>query len=259
MSESTTGRFVWYELMTTDPKAAIAFYTEVIGWKTQPFEGTDYMMWASGQGPLGGVMPLPEQAKAMGAPPHWMAHVEVANVDKTVARVRELGGNVYVEPTDIPKVGRFSVIADPQGASISVFTPGGSMAGRDTEKPGEFCWHELLTTDQKGAFAFYKDIFGWDHLADHDMGPMGTYLLYGREGKQLGGMMNKPPQMTMPPAFMYYIQVTDLKSALERAQRLGAKVLNGPMEVPGGAHIVQLLDPQGAAISLHEKASKAAS
>src|SRR5690348_7588250 len=106
-----------------------------------------------------------------------MAHVEVANVDKSVARVRELGGKVYVEPQDIPKVGRFAVIADPQGASISLFTPGGPMADRDIEKHGEFCWHELLTTDQKGAFSFYQEILGWEHLSDFDMGPIGNYLL----------------------------------------------------------------------------------
>jgi predicted enzyme related to lactoylglutathione lyase len=252
MSENTTGRFVWYELMTTDPKAAVAFYGEVVGWKTQPFEGSDYLMWVAGQGPLGGVMTLPEPAKKMGAPPHWMGHVEVADVDKTVARVRELGGQVHVPPSDIPKVGRFAVIADPQGASISLFKPEGPMTAHDVEKHGEVCWHELYTTDYKAAFAFYHDIVGWEHIGDHDMGPMGTYLLYGRNGKQMGGMMNKAPGM--PTAFGYYIQVDDLKAAFGRAQKLGAKVLNGPIEVPGGAHVVMLVDPQGAAFSLHERA-----
>jgi len=102
MSDNDTGRFVWYELLTTDPKAAVAFYGEVIGWKTQAWEEGNYTMWVSAQGPLGGTAPLPAEAKKMGAPPHWMAHVEVADVDKSAARVRELGGNVYVEPQDIP-------------------------------------------------------------------------------------------------------------------------------------------------------------
>ena len=251
MSESNTGRFIWYDLLTTEPEAAIAFYGEVVGWKTQRWEEGQYTMWVSGQGPLGGTMPLPEPAKKMGAPPHWMAHVEVADVDRTVARVRELGGSVHVEPQDIPTIGRFSVIADPQGATLSVFKPATAMAPHDTSKPGEFCWHELFTTDQGAAFAFYKEIFGWERLHDHDMGPMGVYLIYGRNGQQLGGIMTKPKEMQMPSAFMYYVQVADLDGALDRAKRMGAKVLNGPMEVPGGARIVQLLDPQGAAFSLH--------
>ncbi len=253
MSEHDAGRFVWYELMTTDPKAAIAFYSEVVGWKTQPYEGSDYVMWVGSQGPLGGVMTLPEPAKKMGAPPHWMAHVTSADVDKTVARVRELHGNVYVEPTDMPKIGRFAVIADPQGASISVFKPVEPMAAHDTEKPGEFCWNELITTDQAAAFTFYHDIFGWERLLDHDMGPMGNYLIYGRDKKQLGGMFNKPKDAPMPVTFMYYIEVEGLNDAVERAKRHGGKVLNGPMEVPGGAHIAQLMDPQGAAFALHER------
>src|SRR5262249_17260603 len=84
------GRFVWYELLTTDTRGAIAFYTEVIGWKSQPFDQSadPYTMWVSSQGPMGGVFPLPEEAKKMGAPPHWMAHVEVASVDATAAKAK---------------------------------------------------------------------------------------------------------------------------------------------------------------------------
>jgi predicted enzyme related to lactoylglutathione lyase len=257
MTDSNTGRFVWYELMTSDPKAAIAFYSEVIGWKTQPFEGSDYMMWMGAQGPLGGTTVLPEAAKQMGAPPHWMSNVTVADVDATVARVRELGGKVYVAPQDMPGVGRFAVIADPQGATISVFKPQMEMASHDPSKHGEFCWSELITTDQNAAFNFYREIFGWERLVDHDMGPMGVYLIYGRDGKQLGGMFNKPADMPMPPAFLYYVQVDDLDAALTRAKNNGAKVLNGPMTVPGGARIVQLMDPQGAAFALHELAKTA--
>jgi uncharacterized protein len=87
------------------------------------------------------------------------------------------------------------------------------------------------------------------------MGPMGVYLVFGRNGRQLGGIMNKPKEMPMPPAFMYYVQVADLDAALARATKLGAKVLSGPMEVPGGARVVGLVDPQGAAFSLHALAA----
>src|SRR6476660_7788531 len=122
INTSNNGHFVWYEHLTKDPKAAIAFYTEVVGWKTQPFaEGGDYTMWVGSQGPLGGVMKLPDEAAKMGTPPHWMGNVQVADGDATVAAVKKLGGKVYKEPSDIPTVGRFAVIADPQGAAIAVF------------------------------------------------------------------------------------------------------------------------------------------
>lgn len=255
MTTPNRGRFVWYELLTTDPKAAIEFYTEVAGWTTQSFEHGDYTMFVGSQGPLGGVTLLPDAARQMGAGPFWQANVEVANVDDTIAQVRRLGGQLYVAE-DVPSVGRFAVIADPQGAVISVFTPAGEMPSHDTSKHGEFSWHELYTSDHEAAFEFYRAIVGWDRMGEVDMGPMGTYLLWGRGGKQLGGMMTKPPGMKtpdgrdVPNAWLFYITVTDFDAALGRAKAAGAKVLNGPMPVPGGQQIVQLMDPQGGAFAL---------
>jgi predicted enzyme related to lactoylglutathione lyase len=255
MTNTNTGRFVWYELLTSDVQGAIAFYSEVVGWKPQRWEAGDYMMWAGNQGPLGGVTLLPETAKKMGAPPFWQANIQVANVDETVATVKRLGGQVYVTE-DVPTVGRLAVIADPQGAVIAVFTPASDMQSHDAAKPGEFSWHELYTTDHEAAFAFYQQIAGWERLGEFDMGPMGKYLLWGRGGKQLGGMMTKPRDMKtpdgreVPPSWLYYITTDDLDAALERAKAKGARVLNGPMPVPGGQRIVQLMDPQGAAFAL---------
>lgn len=239
------GRLVWYELLTNDAKAAVAFYTETIGWKTQAFDH-DYTMWVASQGPLGGVGVLPPKAKEMGASPYWQANFLVDNVDATVAKVKELGGKaIHVET--VPKVGRLAVIADPQGAVIAIVTPETEMAPHDTRKDGEFSWHELYTSDHEAAFKFYSAIAGWEKLSEMDMGPMGKYLLWGRDGKQLGGMMTMKQQ---PPGWMYYVTTSDLDAALARAKTKGAQVLNGPMEVPGGQRIVQLADPQGARFAL---------
>ena len=252
---TNTGRFVWYELLTTDPEGAMKFYPEVAGWKTQRWETGDYTMWVGSQGPLGGVSRLPEAAKQMGAPPYWQANVEVASVDETIEKVKQLGGRVH-HVEDVPTVGRIAVIADPQGAVIAIFTPVSDMKSHDSDQPGEFSWHELYTTDHEAAFAFYQQIAGWERLGEFDMGPMGKYLLWGRNGKQLGGMMTKPQGMKtpdgreIPTAWMFYVTTGDLDAALERAKASGARVLHGPMEVPGGQRIVQLMDPQGAAFAL---------
>jgi len=254
MIETNNGRFVWFELMTSDPKAAIPFYTEVIGWKSQPYAddaASGYTMWLGSQGPLGGVMELPEPARKMGAPPHWTSNVEVTDVDATVAKVRELGGNVFMGPTDLPKIGRFAVIADPQGAAINIFKPATDMSSHDNSKQGEFIWCELLTTDHEAGFRFYNTIFGWEKITEHDMGPMGKYLIYGRKGKPLGGMMTKSKEMPMPSSWIYYVQVADLEGAVARATKMGARLLHGPMDVPGGSRIAQLADPQGAVFALH--------
>lgn len=257
MASAYDGRFVWYEHFTKDPRAAIDFYRDVIGWQTQPFgEGSEYIMWAASQGPLGGVMDLPEQAAKMGAPPHWMGHVQVKSVDATVALARRLGGQVHHGPEDIPKVGRFAVIADPQGAFLSVFQPGGDdMAPHDASKPGEFCWSELVTSDSAAAFAFYAQLFGWKVIEEMDMGEMGKYRVFGLGELRVGGMMTAPKGSKMPPMWGYYTQVPSIEAAIARATKHGAKLMNGPMEVPGGARIAQLLDPQGAAFALHQQAA----
>jgi uncharacterized protein len=115
------GSFCWNELQTTDVEKAVAFYTGVFGWTTKTdSSGGEYAYTElANQGrPNGGMMKIgPHMA---GAPPHWLVYFAVADCDASVARATELGANVFVPPMDIPKVGRFSVLADPQGAVFSV-------------------------------------------------------------------------------------------------------------------------------------------
>lgn len=257
MADPNSGLFVWYEHFTKDTKAAIAFYSEVIGWKTQPFgEGSDYVMWVGSQGPLGGVMPLPPEAVKMSAPPNWMGHLQVADVDATAALTKKLGGKVWKEPADIPTVGRFAVLADPQGAMFSAFKPTSTMTQHDASKEGEFCWNELMTSDSAAAFTFYSEICGWKLLQEMDMGPMGTYRIFGVGDKQVGGMMSAPKGAPMPPAWLFYTETQDLDACMGRATKMGAKVLMGPHVVPTGGRIAQLMDPQGAVFALHQAPKK---
>lgn len=246
-----TGDFVWYDLMTTDTAAAIAFYTQVLGWSTQDFEGgkEPYKMWVGSQGAMGGSMILPDEAVKMGAPPHWLSHVTVEDLDASVAKVKALGGKIYNGPVAIPTVGRFAIIADPQGAVISIFQPASEIPPHDDSKHGEFCWRELATEDAEAALSFFGELVGWKLLHSMDMGPMGAYLIFGKGEKQLGGIYRRPPEMPMN-AWTYYVNVDDLEAGVARATAAGAKLLHGPADVPGG-RIAQFIDPQGAAFALH--------
>ncbi|MEE9155568.1 MAG: VOC family protein [Gemmatimonadota bacterium] len=250
------GRFVWYDLTTKDPAAAADFYTKLIGWSTQPWEGSmPYTMWVNGETPLGGVVQQPDDA---GAPPHWMSYIATPDVDATAEQAKELGGSVVHGPEDIPSVGRFAVISDPQGAMFAAFTSATDSPEREgPAQLGEVSWHELATTDHEAAFEFYRSLFGWETKETMDMGEMGTYHMYGTSGEKapLGGMFNKPPEMPAP-GWLYYIKVKDVNGAVETVKELGGKVLNGPMEVPGGSGdmIAQCVDPQGAAFALHSAA-----
>ena len=95
------GRFVWYELFTTDLPAARAFYSRVVGWQTMDAQmpGHDYWMFTMGEKPVTGLMTLPEDARKMGTPPNWIGYVGVADVDATSAKAKANGGTVYVPPT----------------------------------------------------------------------------------------------------------------------------------------------------------------
>lgn len=116
------GAFSWCELMTTDVSAATEFYGTLFGWsmETMQMEDVDYTVLKVGDKPVGGLMHLP--AEAQGMPPAWGAYVTVDDVDETARNATKLGGKVLVEPRDIPEVGRFCVLQDPQGAVISAIT-----------------------------------------------------------------------------------------------------------------------------------------
>lgn len=252
------GQFVWYDLMTTDPKSAAEFYKQVVGWDTMdwnnPEGGKPYTMWTNQGAPLGGVMELPPEARQAGAPPHWLVYVSTPDIEATFDKAKKLGASVHVPPTEIPTVGKFAVMQDPQGAVFCLFSPGPdaqAMPPKGQPKPGDFSWHELATTDQAGAFKFYSDLFGWVKTSEFDMGPMGTYLMYGvTEDAPLGGIFNKPDEMPVS-AWLPYAMVDDATACAERVKQAGGQVINGPMEVPGGDWIAQGLDPQGAMFAVH--------
>lgn len=244
--------FVWYELMTTDAKAAEAFYRQVVPWKTQDANqpGMDYTLLLSGEVPTAGLMALPKEACDAGARPGWVGYIGVDNVDTYVGRVSKAGGAVHMPPTDIPNIGRFAVVADPQGAAFCLFTPKDEMPRPEgAAATGTIGWHELMAVDGEKAFDFYAGLFGWTKGDAMDMGAMGRYQLFAAGGEPIGGMMNKMADMPMP-FWNYYIRVESVGAAMERLKTAGGTVINGPMEVPGGDWIVQGLDPQGAVFSL---------
>jgi uncharacterized protein len=246
------GRFIWHELVTTDPDAASEFYSKVLPWKTQDSGMPSYTLWVAGKTQVGGLTGLPDGAEA-GSPPHWIVYIATPDVDATVAEAERLGGKVVKSASDIPNMGRFAVLADPQGATFAVYTPPGATpeGGSSSPGPGEFNWHELATTDYAAALDFYVALFGWEKGPTHDMGNMGMYQIINLGGAQVGGIYNLHVPST-PPHWLSYVGVADCAKATAAAKAGGARVLNGPMEVPGGSWISMLMDPQGGAFAVVE-------
>ena len=247
--------FVWYELMTSDPKAACAFYAQVLGWSHAPsgMPDMDYTLVSAGPHQVGGVMALPPEAAAAGARPGWMGYVAVADVDASAQAVQAAGGQVCHPPTDIPGIGRFATVTDPQGAVLCLFRDNGgsSYTPPPDGTPGTVGWHELMAGSLEGAWPFYSREFGWAKSEAIDMGPMGTYQLFslGAGSPAIGGMMTRPPQMPVA-AWQFYFNVPAIDAAVEHTKAGGGQVLNGPMQVPGGSWVVNAVDPQGAMFSM---------
>lgn len=243
------GSFIWYELLTTDMTAAGRFYRSVIGWdvNTEAMGGDYQLFEVPGAGrAVGGMMLLTEEMKRDGVPPNWTGYVEVDDVDAMAARFRELGGTVRKGPAEIPGIGRFAVVADPQGAVILIFKPYPMENAPPpvTMSPGFVGWHELYAADGAAALDFYGKVFGWTRHDVMDMGAMGKYYLFAVNGQLTGGMMDKPTEMPMP-AWGYYFIVDDIDAACRRVKDGGGTIVEEPMEVPDG-FAAQARDPQGA-------------
>jgi predicted enzyme related to lactoylglutathione lyase len=249
---SHSGKFIWYELLSTDPQGAEDFYKYVVGWgaKDSGNPSVKYTLLTVDGTHVAGLMAT-NDACVTGVEAMWSGHILVDDVDETVERVKQAGGKVHFEPMDIPNTGRFAIVADPQGAPFQLFKP--SMDDRPNvptpPTPGTVGWHELNTSDWENAFEFYSGLFGWTKGEAMDMGGMGTYQIVERAGQMFGAMMNNPEPSTRP-AWCYYICVDDITAAESRIKDKGGKVVFGPMEVPGEQWVLQALDPQGVSFAL---------
>jgi predicted enzyme related to lactoylglutathione lyase len=246
-------RFIWYELLTSDAGAARAFYGKVVGWtaKDSGLPGGEYWLLETGNGMVGGLMTLPEDAAKAGMPPRWLGYVSVADVDRAVSKIVADGGASRMPAMDIPTVGRFALVADPQGVAFYLMTPSGEGESNafSVGTLGHAGWNELHAADGPAAFAFYSKHFGWEMTDEMDMGPMGKYILFNTgSGEAVGGMMTK--HSLAPPSWLFYFNVDDITAATTRVGEGGGAVVNGPHEVPGGLWIIQCTDPQGAMFAL---------
>ena len=250
-------RFVWHELTTADSPAAIDFYTQVVGWRAQDsgMPGMAYTLMLVGDAPVAGVMRMPPEMTAIGAPSCWSGYVAVDDVDVAEARVLTAGGKVLRPAEDIPGIGRFAVVADPQDAAFILFKPippAGGPVLPPADAPGTVGWHELRAMDGPGVFDFYATLFGWTKGEGLDMGPLGTYQLFEIDGAPGGAIMTKTPDQPAP-GWRFYFRVAAIDAAAQRVAKLGGVVTMGPEQVPDGQWTLGGRDPQGALFALISK------
>lgn len=246
------GSFVWYELMTTDVQASKGFYSALLGWEVS--DSPDYLEIKASEGHVGGMLPLTPEMTSGGARPAWIGYIAVDDVDDTVAALTAQGGRMLMPARDMEHVGRFAMVADPQGVPFYVFRSANAEETSNAfaaERPmmGHVAWNELATGDPAGAWRFYGERFGWTKDGAMDMGELGQYEFIRHGGHMLGAIMPKMPQMPVS-AWTFYFRVADIDGASATIKASGGTVMQEPNEIPGGDFSLVASDPQGATFGL---------
>lgn len=246
------GTFCWVDLMTSDRDAGGKFYSDVLGWSYQetPMPGDmpgTYKMIQNADAALGGMNNISDEQKSMGVPPHWNAYVAVDNVDATVAKCKELGGKAMMEGFDIPDTGRMAVLADPTGATFSIWqnTSQHAGSGQTLGTVGAPCWAELVTDNIDAAGSFYSALFDWAPEASKI--PDVKYTTFKRGETSAAGMLAKSEQMgPMPNAWVVYWLVADCDETVKKIEANGGKTFFPPRDIPSVGRFTWMADPQGA-------------
>lgn len=247
------GCFAWYELLTTDVAAARSFYRKVIGWDAQDASTSafSYGVFTADAVEVAGFMELPPEGRKAGAAPRWIGYVAVDDIDATADRLQQLGGRIYVPPTD-SNIGRVSILIDPQTAVLGLV--GGLKRGGasdSSDEPGRIGWHELFATDAEKAFAFYRALFDW-RPSEAEKDTPEFYQWFAVDGRTVGGVFNKLPRAPVP-FWLYYINVGDMDAAHAAVTAGGGRIVQGPFELTSGHWISRCIDPQGAMFALQGK------
>jgi predicted enzyme related to lactoylglutathione lyase len=256
------GSFIWYELLTPDPDAVASFYAAVVGWAIGPAApgqpgGMDYRMIGRSDGKhAGGVLRLSADMLQHGARPMWLGYLSSPDVDGQLSAIVADGGTTQMPATDIPDVGRITMVTDPQGVPFYLMTPLAPAGAPDATSdvfdrhaPQRVNWNELSSPDLAAAKAFYGRHFGFEFNEAMNMGGMSDYCFIDHHGQRIGAIMQRQDER-QPAAWLFYVGVPSIAAAARAIAANGGMVLMGPHEVPTGEWIVVATDPAGAGFGL---------
>ncbi|MFH8799088.1 VOC family protein [Streptomyces sp. NPDC017936] len=249
-----TTRFVngapnWIDVGTTDIDRASGFYGALFGWRFRsagPDAGGYGFFQRDGGTAAGGMQTTPEQG-----PPSWTVYFQSPDAEATCEAVERAHGRVLFPPMDVRGQGTMAILADSAGAPFGIWQPG-PLKGLDVAgEPGSLCWVELYTPDEAAAAAFYRSALGLETSAVAF--PGGTYTCVnpadGGEESVFGGVVPRAGDRAEAEPGAYwlpYFEVTDVDTAVARAQELGGAVRMAAEDVEGVGRIARLADPDGA-------------
>jgi uncharacterized protein len=238
--------FCRYDLRTTDPDAARFFYSEVVG---LDFGGAPSLQEPS----MLAVWLLHEQARARGAPSHWLGQIGVTDLDATLRRLVELGSERLGPTVQTNDGTAYATLRDPLGAVVAVR----ASTRRPSDEP--VTWHQLHTRDLDRAWAVYSELFGWTHTETFAAAdPVGGHRMFAWDGsdKSVGSMANTARWPGVHAHWMFYFPVADLEAKVAQVQAQGGRVLASGTTLPNGDRLAPCEDPQGAAFGLRQSAAR---
>jgi predicted enzyme related to lactoylglutathione lyase len=253
----------WIDTSHPDPEAAAAFYGELFGWELEDVmpegSGMRYFMARVRGENVAAVGGQPGGGSPAGV---WNSYVWVADADATVAKVREAGGSVLMEPADVTDAGRMAFCADPAGAAFGLWQAGRHRGATLVNEPVSLNFNILNTRDVDGARAFYGAVFGWEliEVAGHmwALPAYGDFLEERTPGlrarmAEMGGPSRfeevvaglRPLTDDSPPHWGVTFAVEDADAIAARAVELGGRVVVPPSDGPW-VRMTVIADPQGA-------------
>lgn len=244
------GTFCWVELAPTDVPAAQRFYGGLLGWEANDApEGSalSEKLWRTDGNDVAGVSDLGDPKRHLIDTAHWHSFVSVDDLDATTAGASELGGGVFIDPTDVGDAGRLSVIVDPGGAGLGLWQPGTFIGARLVNETGSWTWSDLNTRDPDAVRPFLEALFGWSFqevVENYWSISMGDLLIGGM--RRMGSESDGAPSHWLP-----YLVVGDMRRATDKVRELGGTVIVEPTDVPAGRFAV-FVDDSGASSGLIE-------
>jgi predicted enzyme related to lactoylglutathione lyase len=249
--EHPNGAPCWIDLMTSDTEKAKAFYGELFGWTFETGDQEKYggYITARKNGKSVAGMMQKQDAQA-GFPDVWSTYLRTDDARATVKSAAEHGGQVYMEPMDVPDQGSMAMVGDATGAAIGIWQPREMKGYELAAEPGTPAWHELHARDYAKAVTFYQDVFGWetDVLSDS---PEFRYTTLGAGDDAKAGIMDAADFLPAgaPANWQVYFAVEDTDAAIEKAVAMGAHVVDSPDDSPFG-RLATLADPTGAVFKI---------
>ena len=249
------GTFSWAELVSREGENSKQFLTGLFDWSFVDVpmgESMHYTMYSLDGENVAASFQMDEESFPPEVPSHWNNYITVDDVDAIAARIGELGGKVMAGPFDVFDSGRMLVLADPSGASVSLWQPRSHIGAGLVNCAGAMAWNELATPDSEAAQAFYGGLLGWEFAAE---GPPGYMLIRNRD-RNNGGILQMtdewklPDGNFMPAHWGVYFSVADIDAVVEKVGALGGEAMYDTMGAPGFGRFRIIREPAGAVFTI---------